>query len=268
MILEALLAFVLVVQDPPVDERIRELCEDLSSVKVGIREKATGELIKIGRPAVAKVRELLDVQDDEVRLRARAVLDGIEAALRAKALKLEVACDRKTYKPGEKITIDATLKNVEDFPVTAMKFVYDGGLLAECWITVLRDGKPIRYAGGFLSQVIVHRRMTEDRFFVIEPGKSVGLRSVGFRAEWDPDRKYSTKASYRDAKQVSLTPGKYTISAAYAFKFDLRRLEAESDRDPILGRMRWSFQGDSKAMLTRAWQGALVAKTEFEVVEE
>ncbi|MBI2898689.1 MAG: hypothetical protein HYY17_00745 [Planctomycetes bacterium] len=261
MILETLLTMVLFAQDPPTDERIRRWCDDLASEDLEVRDEATAALVKIGRPAVSAVRALLDHRDGEVRLRARSILDRIEAALKAKALTLGVSCDRKKYRPGERIVIDAKIRNVEDFPVTALKFIHDGGLLADCRIVVLRDGKPIRYAGGFLPQVMVHRHMTEDRFFVIEPGKSASLRSVDFSAEWDlGGMDPSLKAAYEKAKQVPLKSGRYTVRASYRFQFDLRRLEGASSRD-------WSFAGNSKAMLARAWQGTLEGETEFEVVE-
>lgn len=245
------------------DERIARLIRDLSSDRFETRDAAAGELAAIGKPAVPALKALVAHEDPEVRAQAAAVLAKIEAARKAKALKLTVAADKKVYRPGERVKLVAKLENVEDFPVTAIKFVYDGGIHADSWIRVARDGKNLRVAGDPLPQVMVHRTFTEDRFHAIAGGESTVVRGVDFAGVWDlGGNDPSLKASYREGKVVDLPVGTYQVKATYRFAFDPRAIDGE---DRHFGRLEWKFEGDSRRLLRECWTGSLEAETEFEV---
>lgn len=59
-------------------KRIAELVGQLGSEEVAVREKASGELLKIGKPAVEALRKATESQDVEVKARARILLDKIK----------------------------------------------------------------------------------------------------------------------------------------------------------------------------------------------
>lgn len=252
---------------PPKEDRIATLCDELGSGDPAYREQATRELIRIGRPALGPVTRLLDSDDAELKIRAREVLQSIRRNLARKALRLEVAADRKTYRPGEKVTLSARLVNAEDFAVTALKFIYDGGLHPESWIRVRLGGEALRYAGDPLPQVMLHHRMTEDRFLSLPAGGGIPVRQVDFSQAWDLGGKDpSLKESYRTGTLAPLKPGRYAVQASYSFRFDLDRLERiDREKNPDYPQLDWSFEGRSKELLAEAWQGSLEAETEFVV---
>lgn len=254
-------------QDAP-EERLRKLAADLASEDFEVREKASQEFIRLGRPALPAARKLLESPDAEVKARAAGIVRAIEAALRAKALVLEVSADKKAYKPGEKISLEARLKNVEDFPVVALKFIWDGGLTPSSWISVSAGDKPLNTAGDALPQVFVHRIMDETRFLTVKAGESAVIRSATVTGIWDLGGKEpGLKASYAGGRVVPLKAGRYKVKAVYKFEFDAARALKAADPDPFFGELAWSFKGNSKALLQRAWTGSLEAEAEFEVIE-
>lgn len=260
-----LLLLIALFQDADVDA----LCKRLANDDPETRDRATAELVKIGRSAVEAVKKLLASDDAEVRSRAQKVLDAIRVNLRAKALKLDVKCDRKKYAPGETVKIEATLANVEDFPVVAMKSIPDGGLTAGAWISVTRDGKAHNVAGGLGSQVMVHGRVTEDRFLTIKPKEAPVVRGLSFSAVWDLGGKDpSLTASYQDAKTVPLKAGTYTVKATYGFKFDRESIDEDDSFKGLVPATKRTFEGRAKEMLLESWTGTVTAETQFEVVKK
>jgi hypothetical protein len=248
--------------------KIEKLCGDLGSSDPEVREKAVKELAATGKPALPALRRLAAGSDAEVKGRAEAAIKRIHDALRSKALRLEVACDRKEYKPGDRVTIRASLKNVEEFAVVALRFRYDGGPHPDSWIRVALDGRNVRYAGDPLKQVRVHHRMTEDRFLTVKAGESAVVRSVDFAEAWDlAGRDPGLKDSYRDAKTAPLKPGTYKVKATYAWRFDVSKLDALEKEPESHPQLKWSFEGSSKELLRDAWQGSLEAEAEFVVRE-
>lgn len=73
------LALPLFFAAPQDDERIDRLIRDLGSDDFETREKATAELKKIGKPAVPALRKAAESDDAEVKLRAKKLLEDIEA---------------------------------------------------------------------------------------------------------------------------------------------------------------------------------------------
>jgi hypothetical protein len=67
--------------------RINELIKQLGDDDWKVREKATEELIKIGKPAIEQVKEALGSKDPEVRQRANHIIDKIDLKLVEKYLK-------------------------------------------------------------------------------------------------------------------------------------------------------------------------------------
>ena len=245
-----------------------KLAGDLASADPDVRDKASKALVDLGKKAIAPVTKLLESKDAEVKARAAEILAAIRTKLRAKALELSVAPDKKSYKPGDTVTLAAALKNVEDFDVNVMKFIYDGGLYSDAWISVTFEEKRIKFAGDPLPQVMIHHNVTESRFEGIKPGATFECRKVSFSQAWDLGGKDpSLKESYAKATTVNLKPGTYKVKATWKFKIDtdlVRKMPDETERHPQL---KWSFEGKSKEMLLDAWQGSLEAEAEFEVKE-
>jgi hypothetical protein len=80
----ALLSLVSSQDDPA--KKIDELIKQLGSDEFAVREKASDELKKIGKPAEEALRKAAEKSDDaEVRERARTVLDSIAQAEKPKA---------------------------------------------------------------------------------------------------------------------------------------------------------------------------------------
>ncbi len=260
----ALLMLVVCWQDPDP----AKLTGDLSSSDPDVREKASKALVELGKKAVAPVTKLLESKDAEVKARAAEILAAIRTKRRTTALTLTVAPDKKVYKPGERVTLAASLKNVEEFDVDIVKFIYDGGVHAQSWITVTFDGKRMNVAGDPLPQVMIHHAVREERFATVKPGASFECRKIEFSKAWDLGGKDpSLKDSYAKGTTVDLKPGSYKVKATWKFKIDtdlIRKMPDETERHPQL---KWSFEGKSKEMLLEAWQGSLEAEAEFEVKE-
>ena len=83
-LIAALLLSAATVQDDPA-KRIDELIRQLGSDEFAVREKATEELRKIGKPAEEALRKALAADDPEVRERVRAVLDALSPVEKPKA---------------------------------------------------------------------------------------------------------------------------------------------------------------------------------------
>ena len=184
------------------------------------------------------------------------------------ALRLEVVADRESYKPGERVSIVARLRNIGAAPLTILRFIPDGGLHPDSWLSLQFDGQPLLYNGGPLRQLNVHYRVTEDRFVTLQPGDSFPVRAVSFAECWglggkDP----SLQESYRTSTTAPLKPGKYAVKATYEFRFETTWLQdVKPDGRPGIFRYGWSFEGRSGELLGEAWQGHLEAETEFEVL--
>jgi hypothetical protein len=86
-----------------------------------VREAAVDELVRIGKPALKAIRTLREDGDVEVRGRAERALKAIAAALRSKALKLEVAFETAAIKAGTAPTFTAKLVNVEEVDVEVLR---------------------------------------------------------------------------------------------------------------------------------------------------
>lgn len=245
------------------DDRIDRLCQALGSEDAAERERATKELVAAGKPAVAPLRKLLDSPDAEVRARAELALEKIADRLLAEALQLVVTTDKKIYRPGEVVRVDARLRNASDDPVMALEFVWDGGLTADSWIKVSLEGKDVNYDGDHLGQVMVNDEVDESRFFTIPPKQEPVVRSVHFSQYWDLGGKDpSLIASYGQGKTLDLKPGTYKVRATYAFGPD----NGEA-RDPMFG-LSYRFKGKAKQLFDRCWTGALAAETEFTVTDK
>ena len=86
LIAALLLTFAAAPQDDTA-RRIDELVKQLGAEEFAVREKATEELRKIGKPAEEALRKALAGDDPEVRERARAVLDSMAEKPKAPAPK-------------------------------------------------------------------------------------------------------------------------------------------------------------------------------------
>ena len=106
-------------QAAPTDAKteIEQLCVDLGSDDPEVRDQATKTLLTSGRAAIRPVMALKKSGDAEVRGRADAIAAQLIATLRDSALKLEVKLIDEKVKPGESVRFQATLKNVDEFPV-------------------------------------------------------------------------------------------------------------------------------------------------------
>lgn len=100
------------------EERIARLIKDLDNEDAHTREKATEELIKIGRPAVEPLKKALaNKPTEETKLRIDRILDEIDWPEGGKindGMQLTIKTDKTTYKEGEEITINIRLKNRSD----------------------------------------------------------------------------------------------------------------------------------------------------------
>ncbi len=64
--------------------RVRKLIADLGNPDFKAREKATEELIQIGEPGLAQVRKALESPEEEVKARAKRIIEAIEKASASK----------------------------------------------------------------------------------------------------------------------------------------------------------------------------------------
>src|SRR3989338_3814448 len=73
-------------------ERIAKLVKELDDNDKKVRENATGELIKIGEPALEEVRKaLIKPPNNEVKIRATHIVSEIELNVWAKVTKFKIA---------------------------------------------------------------------------------------------------------------------------------------------------------------------------------
>lgn len=96
-----------------VDTLIRNLSDDSWDV----REKATAELIKVGKEALPKLEIALRSDDPEVVSRARRIVerirvDSIEGGKVVEGLQACLKSDKVKYKSGEPILLTLAVKNV------------------------------------------------------------------------------------------------------------------------------------------------------------
>lgn len=241
------LLLALAVQD------VDALCRDLRSDDAELREKADAELRRLGRPSLKPLAALLEDKDVEVRGRAKTIFDAIRRRLRDAALKLSVKADKEAYRPGDEITLRATLTNTEDFPVVVPKFIYDGGPSPDAWISVSLDGKPRHPEEAEpLPQVIVHGKVDASRFVTLAPGASIAVRESRFRRFVDT----RSKRPANDPGVPPAAPGAYAVVATFAFP---------AERSGLLDDVKPEFQGGAKALFDEAWRGSLKAETRFEI---
>ena len=84
----------------------------LDDERVTVREEATGELAKIGKPALAALRDaLLGRPNPELRMRAQYILDRCAGGEAIAGLKIALSADKQQLAPGGKLTLRVTLTN-------------------------------------------------------------------------------------------------------------------------------------------------------------
>ena len=260
------------------DDRVSKLSAELGSPDAAVRERAAAEFVAMGRPALKTLRALeKDATDPEVRLRAAAASREIVEDLRRVALKIEVSTEKKTYQPGETVTVKVRLKNVEDFPVTI--FMGEDDLMANAHSQILSGAKPVHivvptYQVLRMGPVPVD----EKRFKTILPGESVEVHQLSFKERWDMKGKNpSLKASYQEAEKVALDPGTYRAQAFFSWGFKTKKekrdanakakKEGEEHRDSVIV-LDYTFTPKAGSLMSEAWEGALEGSVEFQVAKD
>jgi hypothetical protein len=259
------------------EDRLSKLSAELGSPTASVREQAARDLVAMGRAALATLKALeKDATDPEVRLRAAAASREIYGDLRRSALKLEVSTEKKTYRPGESVTVRVRLKNVEDFPVTVFLGDHDFSPNAH---SEIRSGDRRVNIVIPTYQILVMGPVPvdEQRFKTIPPGESVEVHRLSFAERWDlkgqPD---NLKASYQDAAKVPLDAGTYRALGVFAFGFKtrkereaaLRDLDPDQQRENRLFLREYKFTPKAESLMAEAWEGSLEGAAEFQVARD
>ena len=258
------------------EDRLSKLSADLGSSEPSVRERAHADLVAMGRPALKTLRTLqAGATDPEIRLRAAAAAREIVDDLRRTALKMEVSTDKRTYQPGETVTVTVRLKNAEDFPVTV--FLGDDDLDENAHSVILSGEKPVHIV---IPTYQVFQMgpipLNEKRFKTVPAGESVVVHTLNFRERWDLKGKNAgMKASYREAEKVWLEAGTYRAKAVFAwgFKSKKERQDAARPKDKELDPKNedrlfvkdYTYTPKAKSLMAEAWEGELEGSVEFRV---
>jgi hypothetical protein len=284
-----LLAFVLalVAANPQTDlgdhqaERIAKLAQELESPDPPTRERATGEFVVMGRPALKALKALeKSASDPEVRSRASAATREIHDDLRWGALKFEVSTDRRIYEPGGTITVSLRLKNVEDFPVTI--YLGDGMVQTNAGAEVVSGAKPVQIVVPTYQLLLsVPITVDEKRFRTIEPGGSIEAHALSFKERWDLGKKDpGLKASYTEESRRPLEAGTYQVKAGFSYGFKSKKQKREAllrakekeaegsmEKHVVGGYQIFNFKLTPKAeqLMAEVWEGSLEGLVDFQV---
>jgi hypothetical protein len=263
------------------DDRLTKLTQDLGCADPATRERATAELVSIGRPALATLKALeKNASDSEVRSRASSAVREIYEDLRWNALKVEVATDRRKYRPGDDIKVSVRLQNVEDFPVTV--YLGESEIETNASVEVVSGRKAVRIV---IPSYQVFRmgpvKVDEKRFATIKPGDSLEVRGVTFKERWDLGGKDpGLKASYSEESRRLLEAATYQVKASFAHGFRskkekrealLRAKEKEAEKPDDKNRIVMSaIELTPKAtdLMSNAWEGALKGHAEFQIADD
>lgn len=265
----AVLSLSVLAEDPPakIAALIDRACGLLESDDSEERQKGEDQLVDLGAKARPRLLELTKAGDPEVASRARSALKRIHENEAAAAVKLEIVTDKRAYRPGDEVRVELRARNTAEFDVVVPLFLWDGGPAARADVRLERAGRRVEAEWlPMIPQVMVHRRITEDRFAVLKPGASVVVRELRVRSEWDlKGADAGLKASYARASKAELKAGTYRLTARYSF--DWEREPAAATAEGGFERLKWSFEGDSRRLFAEAWRGAVDAEAEFTVGE-
>lgn len=139
--LSAMLAVLAAAQDGPGEERIRRLLSDLEHDDVAIRERAERELEEAGETAALALRRILESAEgaqNELTLRAAAVLRKIERAAKIRAAVREPALLRLCLRDAE---LRAVLAEIER--QAGVRFADLLPAAAPARVTLEANGRPL-----------------------------------------------------------------------------------------------------------------------------
>jgi HEAT repeat protein len=168
-----LLFLVATLQGEPSAEQIRQLIQQLGDDRFRLREQATRELIEIGRPALALVREAMDHRDAEIANRAQRIVAEIQSSLEyllailkegdAK-LRMEAAIGLERLGPAGKDAMPVLLAALQDDNNEVREAVVSAILAIDPFQPAIEDYVPARaHVQGKYAKLARRLKAPQDR---------------------------------------------------------------------------------------------------------
>jgi hypothetical protein len=205
-------------QEPAeLQEKTFWLILDLNSNHFAEREHATGELFRIGEPAVPALQRALASKHAETRLRARAILKSL-----GKIDLLRTSLEIGMIETGAPVELNGVFKTVHIARIAGRQQVTAADFNAEeliidavdgdAWVMLAGKVKKLRVGTLDGRGYVDASNLSADRVEIgsVDSAAAIRVRSLDAVVFDDPD---GTRLSYRDPSGVTI--GRPPIDAAY-----------------------------------------------------